>query len=131
MRRVVYDKTKPWLLILEFPCHADAKAAQELLDGQLTEQAVIRPKHFHPSDGNIATWRSTIALRLAFGHRDFRYDDAQNALLAAGYNDSGRSWLQRAYKYGVLERVAKGLYRFPPPTAANQLEMPCATLAPR
>lgn len=66
MPRTRTSRQQSWLLLMEFPSHADARAAQELLAEQFSEEIILRPKHQRPSDGNVASWRMTL-IDCAFG----------------------------------------------------------------
>lgn len=105
---------QPWVLLIEFPCHADAAAARDLLSEQFQEKVLLRGKFQRPTDGNIAKWRSTEILRAALSNRTFGLDEVREALLAAGYNGkhTNSAWLTRATRAGVIERLRPGEYRF-------------------
>lgn len=130
------SQSEPWLLLIEFPCWQDADAARELIrEGiPLTEEVLLRPKNQHPSDGNIASWRTTVLLREAFGQREFDVPGIEQILLENGYNMQGSSWLSAARRHGVIETIrvgrphAPGSYRFIPP--AQPISNPCALCQP-
>jgi hypothetical protein len=97
---------------MEFHSHADAKAAKELLTEQFSEEITLRPKHQHPSDGNVANWRMTHILRAELGNRTFGREEVDAVLIAHNYlGKSSRSWLVTA-KHGVIDRLRRGEYRF-------------------
>lgn len=131
MPRKAADSQKPWLLLIEFPSHADARAAQELLAEQFPEEIVLRPKFQHPSDGNIASWRMTIILREELGSRTFRREEIDAVLLAHNYNAKiNMGWLTAATKHGVIERLRRGEYRFLPAGAVAIRDLQCAACQP-
>lgn len=115
MPRKPADPQKPWVLLIEFPSHADARAAQELLAEQFSEEIILRPKHQHPSDGNIASWRMTHILRAELGNRTFGREEVDAVLLAHNYQGKvNMTWLTAAVRHGVIERLRRGEYRFLP-----------------
>lgn len=120
MTRKHSDRQQPWLLLIEFPSHADAQAAQELLAEQFPEEIFLRPKQQHPSDGNVANWRLTHILREELGNRSFGREGLDAALLTHNYASGGnKTWLTIAVRAGIIERLARGEYRFLPlPTGA-------------
>lgn len=110
-----HDVAKPWLLILEFPTHADARAAQDLLSDLLPEQAAIRPKQQRPTSANVGQWQFTKIARAAFGPRSFDKEAVQNLMLEHNYlgrEASATSWLSTAKRYGVLAYQRGKGYRF-------------------
>jgi hypothetical protein len=105
---------------MEFPSHADARAAQELLAEQFSEEIFLRPKHQHPSDGNVASWRMSLILREELGNRTFGQEEIDAILLAHNYNGTtNTSWLYAATKHGVIARLRRGEYRFLQPRASS------------
>lgn len=115
MARKYADRQQPWLLLIEFPSHADARAAQELLAEQFFEPTVLRPKVQFPSAGNIASWRLTQRLRDDLGNRSFGREEVNQVCIANGYRaKSNMTWLTSAVKAGVIERLTRGEYRFLP-----------------
>lgn len=107
--------TKPWLLLIEFSCWADADAARQLLIEQGFGEITLRAKQQHPSDGNVAKWRSTAILREALGTREFVREDVENILLEHGYGN-GNTLVTNLKRYGVIETVGREgkayIYRF-------------------
>lgn len=125
---------QPWVLLLDFPSYADAEVAKQMIQeafGDLFGEFTLRPKRHHPSHGNIAQWRSTALLRSALSNRTFGIEEVQQVFIANGYLAADyRSWLTSACKFGAVERIARGLYRFPvaaspqPTTASTPCEAP-------
>lgn len=137
MARRPTDRQKPWLLLMEFPTHADARAAQELLSEQFSEEIILRPKQQHPSTGNVAAWRMTHVLRKELGNRTFGREEFDAMMLANNYQAGthNMTWLSYATKHGVIERLRRGEYRFLPTGAvAGSTCVPhdpqCATCQP-
>lgn len=125
MPRRVADRQKPWLLLIEFPSHLDAQAAQELIREQFSEEIILRPKQQHPSHGNVATWRMTHILREELGNRTFGREEVDAVLLAHNYQSStNTSWLTAAVRHGVIERLRRGEYRFLPTGAVATPDLP-------
>ena len=130
MPTIKHDPAKPWLLILEFPTHADAKAAQDLLADLLPTSAKLRPKQQRPTAANIGQWQFTKIARGAFGSRSFDKEAVQNLMLEHNYvgrEPNAINWLSTARCYGVVEYLGKGQgYRFPAIIPSNHLEpSPC------
>lgn len=120
MPRIPADRQKSWLLLIEFSCHADAQAARELLSDLISEEMILRPKLQFPSAANIASWRITQRLRNGLGSRTFGREEVDAVCLANGYQAKNNlTWLTAATKARVIERLARGEYRFLPlPTGA-------------
>lgn len=112
-----------WVLMLDFASHGDAETAKQMIReafGDLFGEFTLRPKRQHPSHGNIAQWRSTALVREALSNRTFGREEVEHVLTSNGYLSSDyRSWLTSACKFGAIERVSKGVYRFPAPKAAS------------
>lgn len=131
MPRKSADRQKPWLLLMEFPSHADARAAQELLAEQFSEEIILRPKQQHPSDGNVASWRMTHIIREELGNRTFGREELDAVLLVHNYSSkANRGWLTIATKHGIIERLQRGEYRFLP-KACNDYLAKCLTCQPK
>lgn len=113
------SKSSPWVLLIEFPCWADADTARQMIREILSDEITLRAKHQHPSDGNVARWRTTAIMREAMGARSFTSEDVEKVMLEHGYNGTA-NWLTTAKRHGVIVAIRErrgpegGIYRFAP-----------------
>jgi len=113
MPRLSHPATDNWCVVVEFPSYEDATAFRQLIEGLNPVSLAVRPKNQHPSNGNVATWRLTTALREQLSGNSFTREDCMAAAQIAGYQKStALGWLTNATALGLLQRLDKGVYEF-------------------
>lgn len=128
MAHLKHPSTDNWCVVVEFASYEDAVAFRQLIDGLNPISVATRPKNQHPSNGNVATWRLTVALREQLSGRSFTREDCQIAAQLSGYATSTAiGWLASAKAVGLIQRLEVGVYEFLPEaqSAAISETAPC------
>lgn len=115
MAPLKHPSTDNWCVVVEFPSYEDAVAFRQLIDGLNPISVATRPKNQHPSNGNVATWRLTVALREQLSGKSFTREDCQIAAQLSGYATSTAiGWLVSAKAVGLIQALERGVYEFLP-----------------
>lgn len=106
---------QPWLAIFEFQSYSDAAAFKTLVQEAFGDEPLLRRKIGYFKQEVFASWRTTSILRNALANRTFDAEMVSKVLEQHNYSgtiSSTRAWLGKAIDAKVIERMARGEYKF-------------------